>query len=170
MRQDVQLSYKYPILIVLAISLFCGVWLWKSPEWQMEEFDRAIQIGDAGVVNDHINYAAMQHSLVDQMRQRIAQAVSRGDISPIRATELSDKLEAFASSLLNAGLFTDGLERNKGKTAVDRPFDMTLNRTSITSFDMRDKDISMSFQLEGLTWRAVYMDMSKSDVMRRGPS
>jgi hypothetical protein len=152
----------------LLLGVLAGVWLWFSPDWQMTRFNEAIQTGDVQTVNDHMDYSAIQQDVIRQFKEQVAAALSREEISFTRATELSSKVEPLVSGMMNPGLMRESVLANRGKKATGGPLGMKLERTGLTTFTTSDGEMALGFKLQGTTWRAVSMDMSKASPFQPG--
>ncbi|WP_298691745.1 DUF2939 domain-containing protein [uncultured Sphingomonas sp.] len=154
--------------IVAAIAFaMAGIWLWKSPEWQIRQFSRDFNRGDRAALNARVDYPAVQADIERQVIAYGGDLERHGYITSEKLVDTVSKAHSFSAGMVNDGMFNGIIAQpNSGQ---DRPLP-PLIRTSLTSGNVVvDGTTTLDFKLEGLTWKVVGMDITHG-LYSNGPA
>ena len=157
---------RWTLGILVWMAAGAGVWLYKSPEWQMAKVEEGIRAGDPSALVEHIDFGLVQKDAARQFRDRLGEQVWAGELDPERMTELSAKADDFA-----AGMFNEGVIRSFTYGGDGEPLPpMDIQRTGLQSFKAEmPGGGAMRYELQGLTWRAVGIDIPFDEPAKQGP-
>lgn len=164
---------KYSIAGFTIVALLFGTWYFASPYYSLSGLRDAAVAGDAGALEDHVDFISLRKSVKTELKSKMAEAKPEQGSGP-----LADITSIFADRLLDGmidGMMTpDGIARvieisnKKGDNASNSnessDFDKWhVDRDGLSTFRLSNTQNENSpiliFKRDGLSWKLSDVDM-----------